>query len=95
MIGYGRIGRRTAALAAAFGMRVLAYDPVSEPPGRRALRRLGDLAARSDVITLHLPLNDADPHLVDDAFLARVRPGAVWSTAAAAGSSTPTPCGGR
>ena len=32
VVGYGRIGRRTAALAAAFGMRVLAYDPVSEPP---------------------------------------------------------------
>jgi phosphoglycerate dehydrogenase-like enzyme len=38
---------------------------------------LGDLAARSDVITLHLPLNEQTRHLVDDAFLARVRPGAV------------------
>src|SRR5690349_13799868 len=32
VIGYGRIGRRTAALGTAFGMRVLAYDPLSEPP---------------------------------------------------------------
>ena len=79
VVGYGRIGRRTAALAAAFGMRVLAYDPVSEPPACRAWHcaSLGDLAARSDVITLHLPLNEQTRHLVDDAFLARVRPGAV------------------
>jgi D-3-phosphoglycerate dehydrogenase / 2-oxoglutarate reductase len=77
VIGYGRIGRRTADLGAAFGMRIAAYDPVSEPPGDVRCSDLGDLAARSDVITLHLPLNDQTRHLVDDAFLARVRPGAV------------------
>ena len=77
VIGYGRIGRRTADLGAAFGMRVLAYDPVSEPPGDVRCGDLGDLAARSDVITLHLPLTGQTRHLVDDAFLARVKPGAV------------------
>ena len=29
MVGYGRIGQRTAELGAAFGMRILAYDPVT------------------------------------------------------------------
>ena len=77
VVGYGRIGRRTAALAAAFGMRVLAYDPVSEPPADVRCARLGDLAARSDVITLHLPLNEHTRHVVGDAFLSRVRPGTV------------------
>jgi D-3-phosphoglycerate dehydrogenase / 2-oxoglutarate reductase len=77
VVGYGRIGQRTATLAAGFGMRILAYDPVSEPPGDVRCDGLGDLAARSDVITLHLPLNEQTRHLVDDAFLARVRPGAV------------------
>src|SRR5580700_5622590 len=77
VIGYGRIGRRTAALGAAFGMRILAYDPVSDPPDDVRCTDLGDLAGRSDVITLHLPLTGRTRHLVDDAFLARVRPGAV------------------
>jgi D-3-phosphoglycerate dehydrogenase / 2-oxoglutarate reductase len=77
VVGYGRIGRRTAALGAAFGMRILAYDPVSEPPADVRCADLGDLAARSDVITLHLPLTEQTRHLVDDAFLARVKPGAV------------------
>jgi D-3-phosphoglycerate dehydrogenase / 2-oxoglutarate reductase len=77
VVGYGRIGRRTADLGAAFGMRVLAYDPVSEPPGGVRCGDLGDLAGRSDVITLHLPLTDQNRRLVDDAFLARVKPGAV------------------
>jgi len=81
VVGYGRIGRRTASLAAAFGMRIVAYDPISEPPGDVPsvvhCDSLADLAARSDVITLHLPLNEQTRHVVDDAFLARVRPGAV------------------
>ena len=42
----------------------------------RAGVSVGDLAACSDVITLHLPLDEETRHLVDDAFLARVRPGA-------------------
>jgi D-3-phosphoglycerate dehydrogenase / 2-oxoglutarate reductase len=77
VIGYGRIGRRTAQLGAAFGMRILAYDPVSEPPADVCCADLGDLAGRSDVITLHLPLTGQTRHLVDDAFLAQVKPGAV------------------
>src|SRR5216683_2083951 len=77
VVGYGRIGQRTAELGAAFGMRILAYDPVSEPPADVRCTDLGDLAGRSDVITLHLPLTGQTRHLVDDAFLARVKPGAV------------------
>ncbi len=77
VIGYGRIGRRTAELGAAFGMRVLAYDPYSEPPAGRRCPDLGDLAARSDVITLHLPLTDQTRHLAGEAFLALVKRGAI------------------
>jgi D-3-phosphoglycerate dehydrogenase len=77
VVGYGRIGQRTAALGAAFGMRVLAYDPLSEPPATVRCAGLAGLAARSDVISLHLPLTGQTRHLVDDAFLAGVKPGAV------------------
>jgi D-3-phosphoglycerate dehydrogenase len=77
VVGFGRIGQRTGQLGAALGMRILAYDPVAEPPAGVRCADLGDLAARSDVITLHLPLTGGTRHLVDDAFLARVKPGAV------------------
>jgi D-3-phosphoglycerate dehydrogenase len=77
VVGYGRIGRRAAALGAAFGMRVLAYDPVSEPPAELRCANLADLAARSDVITLHLPLTSQTRQLVGDDFLDQVKPGAV------------------
>jgi D-3-phosphoglycerate dehydrogenase len=77
VVGYGRIGQRTAELGAAFGMRILVYDPVTEPPAGVRCPDLGDLAGRSDVISLHLPLTSLTHRLVDDSFLARVKPGAV------------------
>ena len=77
IIGYGRIGRRVGELAAAFGMRVLAYDPFAPPPAEVACTGLDDLVATSDVLTLHVPLTAENHHLVDAAFLARAKPGAV------------------
>jgi D-3-phosphoglycerate dehydrogenase / 2-oxoglutarate reductase len=77
IVGYGRIGRRVGELAAAFGMGVLAHDPISPPPAGIDRPDLGGLAAASDVLTLHAPLTEATHHLVDAAVLARIRPGAV------------------
>jgi D-3-phosphoglycerate dehydrogenase / 2-oxoglutarate reductase len=77
IVGYGRIGRRVGELAAAFGMRVLAHDPISPPPAGIDRPDLGGLAEASDVLTLHAPLTEATHHLVDAAVLARIRPGAV------------------
>ena len=77
IVGYGRIGRRVGELAAAFGMRVLAHDPFSPPPAEVNCPDLGALAAASDVLTLHAPLTAQTHRLVDEAFLARVRPGTV------------------
>jgi len=77
IIGYGRIGSRVGELAAAFGMRVLAYDPFSQPPLEVACPDLDRLVADSDVLTLHVPLTEETHHLVDEAFLARARPGTI------------------
>ncbi len=77
ILGYGRIGRRVGELAAAFGMRVLAHDPFSPPPPDLDCPDVGDLAAASDVLTLHVPLTEATHHLVDRPLLDRVRHGAI------------------
>jgi phosphoglycerate dehydrogenase-like enzyme len=77
IVGYGRIGRRVGELAAAFGMRVLANDPFSPPPPALDRPDLGELAAASDVLTLHVPLTEATRHLVGAGVLARTRPGAI------------------
>jgi phosphoglycerate dehydrogenase-like enzyme len=77
IIGYGRIGRRVGELAAAFGMRVLAHDPISPPPAEVDCPNLAELAGASDVLTLHAPLTTATHHLVDAGLLGRIRPGAI------------------
>jgi phosphoglycerate dehydrogenase-like enzyme len=77
IIGFGRIGRRVGELAAVFGMRVLAYDPFAPPPAEVACTDLDALVAAADVLTLHVPLTAENHHLVNAAFLARTKPGAV------------------
>lgn len=77
--GLGRIGKLVAQRAAAFGMRVLAYDPFVSEERARALNieltGFDDLVARSDFLTVHLPRTKETAGLVGEAALARARPG--------------------
>ena len=61
VVGLGRIGKLVAQRAAAFGMRIVAFDPfVSEERARAMnieLLDLNTLVERSDFITVHLPKN--------------------------------------
>ena len=65
VVGFGRIGRHAATLGAALGMKILAYDPVAEPPAEFRCATLAELLSPSDVITLHLPLTPDTHHLID------------------------------
>jgi D-3-phosphoglycerate dehydrogenase / 2-oxoglutarate reductase len=78
IIGYGRIGQRTAAKLAALTSTVLALQPRTRTPsGPVHLVDLDTILARADAIVLHVPLTSETEHLVDAAFLARMRPGSV------------------
>jgi D-3-phosphoglycerate dehydrogenase / 2-oxoglutarate reductase len=77
IVGYGRIGRRVGELATAFGMRVLAYDPVAPPDGRERCDDPDELVAASDVVSLHVPLTPATRHLADAGLIERMRPGSI------------------
>lgn len=80
IVGTGRIGEVVARIAAGFGCRVLASDPV-ENPGVLALGGryvpFDALCAESDIITLHCPLTPATRHLVDAAAIAQMKRGVV------------------
>ncbi|MCW2848193.1 MAG: Oxidoreductase [Marmoricola sp.] len=77
VVGFGRIGRHAATLGEALGMKVLAYDPVAEPPAAHRCATLTELVSHSDVITLHLPLTPDTHHLLDAEMLALTKPGAI------------------
>lgn len=57
VVGYGRIGRRTAELLAGVGFRVLAHDPHAPEDPADPVRRveLEELLRASDIVSLHLP----------------------------------------
>ncbi|APW59438.1 D-2-hydroxyacid dehydrogenase [Paludisphaera borealis] len=76
--GYGRIGRRVADVASAFGMNVVAYRPsgkVDRESDSVATCTLDELFERSDVVSLHCPLTDTTKGMVNRERLQRARPG--------------------
>lgn len=83
VVGLGRIGRAVAARAAAFGMSVVALGSRGHGPYPR-LEREAFLAA-ADVVTLHVPLMPDTRRMVDESFLARMKPGAFLVNTARGG----------
>jgi D-3-phosphoglycerate dehydrogenase len=78
IIGYGRIGRATARKAHGLGATVIAYDvmPVADA-GPARMAPLEELIAQSDVVVLHTPLDDSTHHMVDRAFVGKMRQSSV------------------
>jgi D-3-phosphoglycerate dehydrogenase len=91
IVGFGRIGRRTAEIAkAAFAMRVLAYEREREPDlvarlGMERVERLEDLLAGADVVSLHLTLRPETRGIIGAAELARMKPTAILVNTARGG----------
>ena len=77
VVGYGRIGRATAALAAAFGMRVLAFDKFAGGAGPARMVPLEELLAESDVISLHCPLLPETQGIINRDTLAKMKDGVL------------------
>jgi D-3-phosphoglycerate dehydrogenase len=64
LIGFGRIGRRVAGMARAFGMDVLAYDPYVTSADDVEMVSLDDLLRRSDFVSVHVILTPETHHML-------------------------------
>ncbi|MBA3939390.1 MAG: hypothetical protein H0X38_18225 [Planctomycetes bacterium] len=75
VVGMGAIGSAVARIARAFDMRVIA----ARLPGATTAGRvpLAEALPEADVVSLHCPLTPATHHLIDAAFLAALKPGAL------------------
>lgn len=79
VIGFGRIGVAVAVRAQAFGMQIIAYDPLL--PVDEIARRggepvsLADLYARADMITMHIPLTPESRNMLNAEAFARMKDG--------------------
>lgn len=77
VIGTGKIGRIFIDICRGFGMKVIAYDPYPAEGAGIEYVSLDDLFARSDVISLHCPLNDSTFHTVNADAIAKMKKGVV------------------
>ena len=89
IIGLGHTGSRVAALARAFGMQVLAFDPYLSAAqitqsGAEAVT-FNTLLERSDVVSVHCPRNQDTMNMLNAAAYARMKKGAILVSTARGG----------
>jgi glycerate dehydrogenase len=73
VVGFGRIGQRTAAIAQALGMNVIFYSPSKKSSPTKQVS-LETLFRESDFISLHCPLTPANVGFVNKALLSLMKP---------------------
>jgi len=79
IVGMGRIGGEVARRAIAFGMRVLAHDPFLSVSRAKALQvevvELDEIYAKSDYITVHVPMTEQTKGMINTATIAKMKTG--------------------
>ena len=76
IFGYGNIGRKVGAVAAALGCRVIAYRKT--PANDAEYVDLDTLCRESDIISVHLPLNDETRGMFSREKIAMLKPDALF-----------------
>jgi len=78
LVGIGRIAQEVARRAAAFGMRVLAYDPfVKQSDVAILVPTLKELLRQADYLSLHTPLTDDTKGMINKETIAGMKDGVV------------------
>lgn len=89
IVGLGKIGRAVARRAGGFEMTCVGHDPLLNDDQVRSAGveplSFADLLARSEILTLHVPLSPETRGLIGAAQLARLPRGAVLVNAARGG----------
>lgn len=89
LVGIGHIGRRVAALSQAFGLQVLATDPLLSPEEIRARGAepvsIDALLERADIVSLHCPRDASTMRMMNAQTFARMKRGAIFITTARGG----------
>ena len=83
IVGLGAIGSRMAQFATqAFSMKVLAYDPyITEARAQQFNAELVDIETlfkKSDIVTIHVPLNNETRHMIGEKLLKLMKPTAIF-----------------
>ena len=85
IVGLGGIGREMARIASGIGLKVIAYNRSARPDASVPLVNIEDLLRQSDIISLHLGLNDQTRGFLGRDKLQNTRPGVIIVNTARAG----------
>lgn len=82
IVGVGNVGGRLAAQASKLGFKLLLNDPPRVgKEGPEGFCDLDTLLSESDIVTMHVPLAEDTRGMVDAAFFAKMKPGAIFINA--------------
>ena len=85
IVGLGGIGREMARIATGVGLKVVAYNRSPRPDSPVPMVGIDELLKRSDIVSLHLGLNDQTRGFLDRARLKTTKPGVIIVNTARAG----------
>lgn len=82
IVGVGHVGRRIEEMARYLGFEVLLCDPPrAAAEGPEAFCSLEELLDRSDIVSLHVPLQEDTANMAGEAFFSRMKPGSIFINA--------------
>ncbi len=82
IVGVGNVGKRVEKMARHLGFKVLLNDPPrAREEGPDKFVSLNDLLLNSDIVTMHVPLDETTRLMVNAEFFARMKPGAFFINA--------------
>ena len=82
IVGVGNVGKKVEKMAEYLGFNVLRCDPPrAEAEGPDGFCSLEHLLANSQIVTMHVPLDDTTRKMADEAFFALMQPGCIFINA--------------
>ena len=85
IVGFGNIGRAVAKIANAFEMNVIAFNRSAKSAENVEFVSLDELIERSDIVSVHCPLNSESENMFDKAAFAKMKKGALFVNTARGG----------
>jgi len=85
IVGLGGIGREMARMASGIGLKVIAWNRSPRPDAKVSMVDIDELLKQSDIVSLHLGLNDQTRGFLDRAKLQKTKKGVIVVNTARAG----------
>ena len=83
VVGVGNVGRLVADMAESLGFKVMRCDPPrAEKEGPEGFCTIEELLEQSQVVTLHVPLDETTRGMANDTFFTLMLPGTIFINAA-------------